>query len=202
MCVSRSFAERAWQLVLSTPPTFTSKNITDDLRSLFHLPTSGVPAGCKHGGDRDRRIDLLGSGVAVLQPIQCLNAGTLRVSLHPAAVIDFEIVRIRSLRVCENSKREAKKNASEWRLHIGKSWQIGMESQAGTAATLVFGHAGSHSVNTVAADEPTVLISNHGSELDTHNAMGAPNDQFRIGRRKVCWHAHFAEHVQVRTKHA
>ena len=86
-------------------------HVADDLRSLLHLPAPCVPAGSKDGGERDRWIDLLGSRITVLQAVQCLNAGTPGISLHPAAVIDFEIVRIRSLRVCGNSKREAKTNA-------------------------------------------------------------------------------------------
>ncbi len=42
-----------------------------DLGSLFYLPTSGVLAGSKHGGERDRWIDLLGSGISDLQAVQC-----------------------------------------------------------------------------------------------------------------------------------
>jgi hypothetical protein len=84
-----------------------------DLGSLFYLPTSGVLAESKDGGERDRWVDLLGSGISVLQAVQCLNSGTPRIPLHPAAVIDFEIVRIRFLRVCGGSKAKAKKNASE-----------------------------------------------------------------------------------------
>src|SRR5437870_8384459 len=89
------------------------KYVVDDLRSLLHLPTPRVTAGSKDGGERDRRVDLLGSGITVLQAVQCLNSETPGISLHPAAVIDFEIARIRSLRGCGNSKREAEANARD-----------------------------------------------------------------------------------------
>ena len=95
------------------PTNLHIEYVAYDLRSLLHLPTSRVPAGSKDSGERDRWVDLLWSGITVLQAVQCLNPGTPGISLHPATVIDFEIVRIRSLRMCGNSKREAKENASE-----------------------------------------------------------------------------------------
>src|SRR5208337_1017439 len=104
--------------------------VADDLRSLLHLPTSRVPAGRKDGGERDRWVDLLRSGITVLQAIQRPNSGTPRISLHSATVIDFEIVRIRSLRMCGNSKREAKKNASEV---ASAHWEIMADRQGASS---------------------------------------------------------------------
>ena len=48
------------------PTDFHIRYIADDLGPLLHLPSPHVPAGSQHGGERDRRVELLGSGVAVL----------------------------------------------------------------------------------------------------------------------------------------
>ena len=74
---------------------------------------------------------------------------------------------------------------ARWRLHIGRLWQIGREPQAGAARASVLWHAGAHGVGAVAADEPPVLVGNHRSELNAHDAIGAADDEDRVGQR---WH--------------
>jgi hypothetical protein len=84
------------------------------------------------------------------------------------------------------------------RPHMGGLWQIGIEPRAGTAATPVFGRAGTYRVGAVATDEPTVLVGDHRSELNAHDAMRAADDQDCVGRQlallhmsKGDWHAGF-----------
>ena len=72
---------------------------------------------------------------------------------------------------------------ARWRLHMGRLWQIGREPQARAAHTSVLWHAGTNRVGAVTADEPTVFVGDHRSELDAQDAMRATNDQNCVGRQ-------------------
>jgi hypothetical protein len=70
---------------------------------------------------------------------------------------------------------------ARWRLHIGRLWQIGREPHALAARALVFRHARSNRVSTVTAYEPTVLVGDHRPEFDAQDAIGAADNQDRVG---------------------
>jgi hypothetical protein len=72
------------------------------------------------------------------------------------------------------------------RPHMGGLWQIGIEPRAGTAATPVFGRAGTYRMGAVATDEPTVFVSDHRSELDACHAMRAADDQVVSVKVGIC----------------
>jgi len=66
------------------------------------------------------------------------------------------------------------------------------------ATAPVVGHAGTHRVGAVAADEPPVLVGDHRSKLDACEAIGAANNQDCVGRQRALlhrgngnWHAGF-----------
>jgi len=74
---------------------------------------------------------------------------------------------------------------ARWRLHIGRLWQISREPQACAAGAPVLGNAGAHRVGAVAADEPTVLVGDHRSEVGTCHAIWAADGQGCVAQS---WH--------------
>lgn len=80
---------------------------------------------------------------------------------------------------------------ASWCLRTGRLWQIGEEPQARAAGTFVIQHAGSNRVGTVTADEATVLVGDHRSELRSHHAVTAANNQCRVSCRAS------RSHIQV-----
>jgi hypothetical protein len=57
------------------------------------------------------------------------------------------------------------------------------EPQACAARAPVLGHAGTHRVGAVAADEPSILVGDHRSELDAHHAIRAAEGQGCVARQ-------------------
>ncbi len=80
-------------------------------------------------------------------------------------------------------RQRARQKPARPRPSMGRLWQIDGCPQTVAAATPVFGHAGTHRVGAVATDEPTVLIRDHRSEFDSHEAVRAADDQCRVGWR-------------------
>jgi hypothetical protein len=70
--------------------------------------------------------------------------------------------------------------------------------QAGAASALVLGHAGVDRVGAVTADEPPILIGDHGAEVDSRHAIRAADGQDCVGWHRALlhlregdWHAGF-----------
>lgn len=84
---------------------------------------------------------------------------------------------------------------------MGRLWQIDGCPQTVAAATSVFGQAGTYRVGAVPADESTVLVRNHRSEFDSHEAVGAADDQCRVGRRAFRSHARISTEVGIPKPH-
>lgn len=56
------------------------------------------------------------------------------------------------------------------------------QPQAGSAGARVLGYAGTQSVGAVAADEPSVPIGDHRSEVDARHAIWAADGQDCVGQ--------------------
>jgi hypothetical protein len=65
---------------------------------------------------------------------------------------------------------------------VRQEW-LPQQPQAGSAGARVLGYAGKQGVSTVTADEPSVLVCDHRSELDARHAMGAADGQDCVGRQ-------------------
>ena len=65
---------------------------------------------------------------------------------------------------------------------------LSRQPQAGAAGAPVLGHAGTHRVGAVAADETPVLVGDHRTEVDARHAIWAADDQGCVGQR---WHRAF-----------
>ena len=78
------------------------------------------------------------------------------------------------------------------RIQPWKGWRLGrayyaptgpspFQRQAGAARASVLGGAGAHRMGTVATDEATVLIGDHGLEVGSCHAIQAANNENGVG---------------------
>jgi hypothetical protein len=63
------------------------------------------------------------------------------------------------------------------------------QPQAGAAGASVLGHAGTHRVGAVTADEPSILIGDHRPEVGSRHAMGAADGQDCVDRQRALLHS-------------